>query len=238
MSIVTPAVLVPSRGALQETLSRLIGLSDIIQIDIVDGIFSAPATWPYTDPDELYKIKKGEAISSLEHFAFEVDLMVERPEASIGTWLALGASRVVIHVESVHDMPLLLRDLKEKYGHEKGFAEHLLSVGIALNVDTPLEAIEPYLSSFDYVQCMGIDHIGVQGQPFDRRVLEKIRTFRRAHPEVPVQVDGGVSLETAPELLAVGVGRLCVGSALLQAPDLALRMEAFERIAERYGRYS
>jgi hypothetical protein len=53
MSIVIPAVLVPSRKVLDETLARLDGLYDLVQVDIVDGRFVGPPTWPYSEPAEL-----------------------------------------------------------------------------------------------------------------------------------------------------------------------------------------
>lgn len=237
MSIVIPAVLVPSRAALDETLARLEGLFDVVQVDIVDGKFAGPPTWPYAEPSELSVVQGETQFPSLGRFKFEVDLMVENPEDVVGKWIEAGVARPLVHIESVRDFPKLLADLKENYGHEKGFAEDLLSLGVALNIDTDTAVLEPYIDSIDYVQFMGIARIGVQGQPFDRRVLKKIEDFKKAHPDMPIQVDGGVSLETAPDLLSVGVNQLCVGSALLKAPDLKERLQAFEAIAEAHGRY-
>lgn len=238
MSIVVPTVLVPTRKALDETLSRLDGLFDLVQIDVVDGRFAGPATWPYAEPAELSVLKSGGQIPHLGHFNFEVDLMVENPELTIGAWIEAGAAKVVVHVESVRNLERIVDELREKYGHEKGFAPDLLSFGVALNIETDPAIIEPYIGSIDYVQFMDIDKIGVQGQPFDKHVLRKIEAFRKTHPNMPIQVDGGVSLKTAPDLLALGVSHLCVGSALLKAPDLIERLHEFEALADEYGRYS
>jgi ribulose-phosphate 3-epimerase len=237
MSIVIPAVLVHSRKELDETLTRLEGLVDLVQVDIVDGRFVGPPTWPYAEPAEM-AITKGEGeFPSLGHFKFEVDLMVESPEQTVGAWIQAGVARVLVHIETVRNFGGLVNDLKEKYGHEKGFAVDLLSLGVAINIDTDTAVLEPYIDSIDYVQFMGIATIGKQGQPFDRRVLRKIEAFRKAHPDMLIQVDGGVSLETAPDLLSVGVNKLCVGSALLKAPDLVERLHAFEALGDAYGRY-
>ncbi len=237
MSIVIPAVLVPSRKALDETLDRLDGLFDTVQVDIVDGRFAGPATWPYSEPAELSVLQQGGQFPRLGHFKFEVDLMVENPEATVGAWVEAGAAKILVHIESVRDFGRMAAELKETYGHEKGFAPDLLSLGVALNIDTDTAILEPYIADIDYVQFMGIAKIGVQGQPFDARVLRKIEAFRKAHPDIPVQVDGGVSLTTAPDLLSAGVANLCVGSALLKTPDLIATMHAFEKLAEDYGRY-
>ena len=82
---------------------------------------------------------------------------------------------------------------------------------------------------------MGIARIGRQGQPFDRRVFEKIKTFHAKHPEIVLQVDGGVSLENTHRLLAFGVSDLVVGSALLKAHDIADAFALFEALQTSYG---
>lgn len=238
MSTIIPAVLVPSRKALDETLMRLDGLVDTVQVDIVDGIFVGPPTWPYAEPAELSILKAGGEFPALGRFKFEVDLMVQNPEKTVGAWIDAGVSRVLLHIETVRDFAGVVSELQKKYGHEKGFASDLLSLGVAINIDTDTKVLEPFIDSIDYVQFMGIARIGVQGQPFDTRVLQKIAAFRKAHPKMPIQVDGGVSLETAPSLLDAGVTKLCVGSALLKAPDLVERLHEFEAIAEEHGRYS
>lgn len=237
MGVIIPAVLVPSRKALDDTLSRLKGLVDVVQVDIVDGRFVGPPTWPYSEAEELGILRGASQFPHLGEFKFEVDLMVENPEDQIGPWIDAGVERILVHIESVRNMERVVETMKG-YGHEKGFAPDLLSLGIAINIDTDTAAIEPYLDDADYVQFMGIKTIGKQGQPFDERVLRKIEAFRKAHPGMPVQVDGAVSEKTAPALLAAGVDRLCIGSALLKAPDIEAALHRFEGLAEEYGRYS
>jgi pentose-5-phosphate-3-epimerase len=97
--------------------------------------------------------------------------------------------------------------------------------------------LEPYIPKIDYVQFMGIATIGKQGEPFDRRVIERVQSFRRRHPEIPVQVDGGVTSRTAPELLFAGVSRLIVGHALQEAKDIAAEYRSLTDMAQQYGAY-
>lgn len=237
MGVIIPAVLVPSRRDLEETLARLAGLVDAVQVDIVDGRFVGPPTWPYSEKEELGILEGTSQFPHLGEFKFEVDLMVENPEEQIGAWVDAGVERILVHIESVRSMERVIETMK-RYGHEKGFAPDLLSLGIAINIDTDIAAIEPYLADTDYVQFMGIKTIGKQGQPFDERVLRKIEAFRKKHPGMPVQVDGAVSEKTAPALLSVGVDRLCIGSALLKAPDIGAALHRFQELAEEYGRYA
>jgi ribulose-phosphate 3-epimerase len=163
---------------------------------------------------------------------------VREPKEAIGAFLHAGAGKLVIHLESTSDVTGVIDELEERYGRDKEFSPELLSVALSINIDTDLALLEPHLPRIDYVQFMGIARIGQQGIPFDERVLEKIATFKKAHPDIPVQVDGGVSLETAPKLLAAGAERLVVGSALWKSDDVAHTLHAFNELLLEYGRYN
>jgi ribulose-phosphate 3-epimerase len=238
MGLVVPAVLPSSHDDLEEKLAFFIRAPSVsrVQIDIVDGKFATPASWPYSAPTELeVMIQKGEMLPYLDRFIYEIDLMCLDAERAAAKWLALGATRLTFHAESVTDLPRLLASARRHYGAGADFVPGLVSFGLALNVASDLALIEQNLGEISYVQFMGIAQIGRQGQPFDRRVLEKVRVFRARHPEVPVQVDGGVSLESAKELIALGVSDLIVGSHILRAGDPATALAAFEAIETPYG---
>ncbi len=239
MAIIIPAILPTSREDLKDKLGKLVGIATEVQVDIVDGIYAYPASWPYSEGSEEFALERAEGLMlpHLGDFSIEMDLMVRDPEQVTGTWIQAGASRILAHLESTTYLPQLVTDLKVKYGHEKGFLSSL-SFGLAVNVATDLAQLEPYLGDLDYVQFMGIRNIGKQGQPFAPEVLEKIATFHAKHPEVPIQVDGGVNFETAPQLLNVGVTRLIVGSALWTAPDLRDAYHTFQTITEENGWYT
>lgn len=232
MSVVVPAILTTTRTDLDEKLARLHGLVQRVQIDVVDGIFAAPATWPYA------KYEKDISLPHERGLRYEVDLMTRDAEREVGTWLDAGASSVVVHVESVRNLGALFDDIRQRYGHDKDFAPDLVSIGVALNGSTDPAIIEPYLDRIDYVQFMGIEHIGRQGEPFSKKTIERVQDFRKHHPDVLIQIDGGVSRDTAPALLAAGADRLVVGSALWNAENIVEELHAFELIAENYGIFS
>jgi ribulose-phosphate 3-epimerase len=239
MSIVVPTILTPSRVDLEEKLKRLEGLVDTVQIDVVDGRFATPPTWPYANTADLAGLQsEGGWLREFGHFKYEIDLMTQTPEESAGFWIAAGATRIVVHIESTRALAKLIEKLSHNYGYEKGFAPDLLSFGLALNIDTDTRALEPYVDAVDYVQFMGIKTIGKQGQPFDRRVVGKLREFKKAHPDIKTQIDGGVTRESAPALLSAGVDRLVVGHALWEAKDIAAELSYYSRLCEEYGRYA
>ncbi|MFA5744844.1 MAG: hypothetical protein WC887_01380 [Candidatus Paceibacterota bacterium] len=236
MGLVVPAVLPTSKKDLEEKLelfSRIPSVSRV-QIDVVDGRFVSPASWPYTALEEFRAmLAAGEMLPDLNRFVYEIDLMCLDIDDSIESWLALGVSRITLHAESVNNLPQLLASARRKY--DAGGLVSLISFGLALNIMSDIDLIEPCLSEIDYVQFMGIAHIGQQGQSFDERVYKKIRIFHARHPDVPIQVDGGVSLEQAKKLEALGVSNLIVGSAIVRASNPAAAAAVFEELQSPFG---
>lgn len=238
MILVVPAVLPSSRADLNEKLSLLAEIPSVnrIQIDVVDNKFAMPSSWPYTNLQEFRDmLERGEMLPYLDRIAYEIDLMCFDAESAASAWLALGASRLTFHAESASDLPRLLSLARKRYGTGCGFVSCLISFGLAVNISSDLSLIEQCLDEIEYVQFMGIARIGKQGQVFDRRVIDKVRTFRKKFPEVPVQVDGGITLESAKELIALGVSNLVVGSAILRAKDPSATFATFEMLRTPYG---
>jgi len=97
-------------------------------------------------------------------------------------------------------------------------------VSVCVNVDIPLEQVQPLISLLDEVLMLGVNP-GFGGQPMYPQMGERIhqmsRMIEKEKPGVPIAVDGGVSLKTAPMLVAAGAERLISGSAFFGAPDMA-----------------
>ena len=247
MALIVPAVLPSSYKDLEEKLALLIKIPSVtqIQIDIVDGIFASPASWPYSPstksdlvlgrPQELEAmVKNGEMLPALDRISYEIDMMCIDAERVTESWLALGVSRITFHAECSTNLPKLLAFSERRYGYG-GLASGLLSFGCAINIDSDIVLMEPCLNKLEYVQFMGISRIGRQGQLFDRRVLEKIKTFHAHHPEITLQVDGGVSLKNAKELISLGVSSLVIGSAIINAKNPGEAYAVFESLQTPYG---
>jgi len=238
MGLVTPAVLPSSRIELEEKLALFARIPKVsrIQIDVVDGKFATPASWPYTAPKELEAMaQKGVMLPRLDSIEYEIDLMCLDAERAAALWLSRGATRLIFHAEAATDLPRLLISARKRFGAGDGFASGLISYGLALNVATDLALLEPCLGEIEFVQFMGIARIGRQGQPFDTRAVKKIREFHSRHPNVPVQIDGGVTLANARELIALGVTNLVIGSGILKANSPAETFAAFEALESPYG---
>lgn len=235
MSVIVPAILPTSRQDLEDKLARIHGLATDVQVDVVDGRYVSPPSWPYSEEGWQHSTFFVHDLPYLDDLTYEADVMAEDPAGIAGAWIDAGARRIVFHATSSPHILTDISNVQARYGHDKDFAPDLLSIGIALNTTDSLALIEPFLSHVDFVQFMGVTRIGLQGEPFDRHIIEKIRAFRRAHPGLQVQVDGGVSLDVAPALLSAGVSRLVVGSALWRSPDPRAAFQHLAALAERYG---
>lgn len=237
MGIIVPAVLPKTKLELDEALdlfNRIDGVTRV-QIDVVDGKFAKPACWPYTAPTEFDSLlASGAVLPHLDRITYEVDLMAEDGATAAEKWLSYGVTRLTLHVEYLLNLPQQIADLQMRYGHEPGASPHI-SIGIAIGIRTALERLEPIIDQIDYVQFMGIAEIGKQGQPFDPLVLDKIRAFRAKYKSIPVQVDGGVTVLTAPPLLSVVVTDLIAGSAIMKAKDPVAAYAELDALISPFG---
>lgn len=217
--VITPAVLEKSFDAILEAVARVKGTASSVQIDVVDGVYAPHVAWPFFGEGDADKGDAGAAVSlSGKQLAekaeclyglsmpFELDLMVQSPEDSLGAWLLTDAARLIIHRASTQYVSYCINRVKED-GRE---------VYLGLTVHDTLEGVSSILEVVDGVQCMGIAEIGKQGEPYDERVEILVADIHKAHPSLPIQVDGGVSAQTIPRLLEAGVTQFAAGSALFQ----------------------
>ena len=220
---IIPAVMPESFDDVGTKSALVAGLVETVQLDIMDGIFVPEKTWPYTRSglDEfrgLIADKTG--LPNSDTMRYEVDLMITEPEQAVLYWLEAGAARVIVHIESTERFGALIETIRAAFRQQEIIENRKpIELGVAIDIDTPTEAILPFCHAVDFVQCMGIAHIGYQGQPFDARVIPKIRDLRNTHPNLIISVDGGVNFESAPQLVAAGINRLVSGSAIFTSDN-------------------
>ena len=108
------------------------------------------------------------------------------------------------------------------------------AAGIALNPNTPVQQIEPYLDQCDLVLSMSVMP-GFGGQQFQPVVLDKLRWLKeRAPDELLLSVDGGVNLETIGPCAEAGANLFVIGTALLGQPDYRARLAQFRSLVKPY----
>lgn len=215
---VIPSLPALSFAELKTKMAMVKGAVSAFQIDICDGMFVTSRSWPMNPGDKagFERIVRGqEPMPFWEDFDFEADLMMHEPEKILPDLIRAGFARALIHIEAKHDFSACLAEAKDR-----------LELGIALSLGTPLSRIGEYIEHIAVVQLMGIAKIGVQGQPFDARVLDAIREVKERYPSVTIEVDGAVNSDTAPQMVAAGATRLAPGSYVFRAenPKAAVRV--------------
>ncbi len=216
MAEIIPAILPSSLPDLRDHLGRIRGAARLVQIDFVDGIFAKNRTWPYTEGgrkefDAI--VAEEEGFPYWEDFDFQFDLMVARPADEVRALIAAGASSIIIHALSAG----ALEGLRELQMLRDG--DYPVSAGIALSATAVPADLTPFVGLYDFVQVMGIDREGFQGEPFDEKALALVAALCATYPEVPIQVDGAVTPENAGALMRAGAAALVVGHAIFRADD-------------------
>ena len=231
---IIPAVMPTNTTDLQSKLAQVAGHMSVAQIDVMDGKFVKNVSWPYTEDGEYFQsiLHEDTGLPYWDQFDFEVDLMLVRPEEVINDWITAGVRRIVVHQESTDNLDQILRDFRERFPKSEQPDVFDCEIGLAQNIDTPIENVFSYLNRIDFVQLMGIETIGEQGQPFENRVLDKVRALRAHAPTAIISVDGGVSLDTAPELISAGANRLVVGSAIFKSEDIGETIKEFKKLGK------
>jgi ribulose-phosphate 3-epimerase len=208
--MIAPACIPKNYDELVDTLN-LLSFAPEIHLDVVDGEFAAPASWPYAD-EQLLNNETRTPLSLrayLGRATVEVDLMTSLPLPAAHHWAAAGADALVFHIETIS--PSQLAAFDEDHAS--------VSIGVALHGDTPLESLLEYATHADYVQLMGIKTIGAHGAPFDEGVFDRIRYVQTHLPQLPISVDGSVNQSSIKALADAGVHRLVVGSAITLQPN-------------------
>lgn len=228
MTEITPAVLVKDFYELKEKLSKFVNNTKMVQIDICDGKFVPSVTWPMgrNDAESVDTILNEEdGLPFWEQLDFEFDLMVLNAHKQFDFFARLGAKKIVFHLEAETE-----DSFKEFLESLDPYFKDNVDIGIAINTTTNIEKLEPYINLIDFVQCMGIEKIGFQGEPFDERVLGQVESLRLKYPELNISVDGSVNENTAPLLKKAGADRLVMGSSLLQSFDIRETIKEFESL--------
>lgn len=189
---------------------------DSLHFDVMDGHFVEAIT---IGPAVV------EAVRPMASVPFHAHLMVSRPLRQARAFAEAGSDLIVAHVEADDDPGAVIAAI-----HAFGRA-----AGLALNPETPVEAVLPYLDAIDLLLVMTV-HPGRGGQAFLPGVLPKMAWLRdeieRRGLSLPIGVDGGVNLDTIGAAHAAGGEVLVIGSALYGQPgDLAPVVEAMRRAA-------
>lgn len=148
-----------------------------------------------------------ETIRKASDIIMDVHLMIEHPEKYISQFKKAGADLICVHLETLEEPEKILTDIRNLGA----------LVGLAINPETPVEKVFPYLEYVDMVLIMTV-HPGFGGQQYIHDCTSKIEALRaeinKRGLEVDIEVDGGINTETIKEVLKAGANVIVAGSAV------------------------
>jgi ribulose-phosphate 3-epimerase len=239
---IIPAILPKHYEDLKNKISLVRGVVPVVQIDICDGNFVKTVTWPFLSRaesrdesdflennfDEHFRriLNEQEGLPFWEDIDFELDLMVMNAVENFDIYTKLGPRRIIFHLEAVGN----LQEFKHFLEGIDNYVRDVIQIGVAISPTTSVEQIFPLVNSCDFVQVMGIDHEGKQGEEFDPKCLDQIKKLKERFDDAIVAVDGGVDFETAGLFKEAGADRLVIGSAIFNTDDVIETIEKFRSL--------
>ena len=209
--LITPSLLAADFARLgQEVAAIEAAGADWLHLDIMDGHFV---------PNISFGPAVVKALRPHARLPFDVHLMIAPADAYLAAFAEAGADWISLHPEAGPHLHRSLQSIRALG----------CKAGVVLNPGTPASAVAPVLDLLDLVLVMTVNP-GFGGQSFLPSQLPKIAELRRmidaTGRDIRLQIDGGVTAETAPLCLAAGADTLVAGTAVFGKPDYAAAIAA------------
>lgn len=188
--------------------------ADLIHVDVMDGHFV---------PNISYGATVMKSLCGKSSLPFDVHLMIEDPDKYAEDFLTDQTEYITVHQEACP--------------HINRTVQHIRSLGVkpgvAVNPGTPVATLEYVIEDVDLVLIMSVNP-GFGGQKFIPSALRKIRELKDLQQkhglDFRIEVDGGVGLDNAADLIDAGADILVAGSSVFKADDVQARVKEFLQI--------
>lgn len=221
---IIPGINCPDFACLRQKLEafRALDQSDgrWVHLDVAEPSFVGPGSY-WNNPEDLADLS---AWQLTDHLLVEAHLMLSDPVSVIDKWLNIPEiKRLVVHAEALTPAGFIyIQEAAASLGAE---------AMIALRPETSPEILRPYLQTLNLVQCLAVTP-GRSGEPMNLAVLKKVGKIKTDHPQLTVEIDGGINPATLKKAIAAGADLAVSTSYIWQsaAPDRAL--EELNRISQ------
>ena len=211
---ITPSILNADLSRLDEEISRISAVSDLLHLDVMDNVFV---------PNFTFDFDQAASIIGSSPIPVDAHLMIADVDRLAPAYAHAGSASVTIHAEASSSISQTLRAIKGEGAR----------AGLALKPGSAISDYEDYTDDVDMFLIMTVEP-GFGGQKFMNAMMEKVKQTRSIIGDRPIwlQVDGGISLETIEIAREAGADTFVAGSAVFNSPDPAEMIMQLRALAE------
>jgi ribulose-phosphate 3-epimerase len=211
---ITPSILNADFSHLDQEISRIASVSDLLHLDVMDNVFV---------PNFTFDFDQAASIIGSSPIPVDSHLMIADVDRLAPAYAHAGSASVTIHAEASNSISATLRAIKAEGAR----------AGLALKPGTSIGEYAGFIDEVDMFLIMTVEP-GFGGQKFMNSMMDKVRNARALIGDRPIwlQVDGGISVETIEIAREAGADTFVAGSAVFNASDPAEMVKQLRALAE------